>query len=96
MEKIREREMAKDWKERLDDEIETLKQARDELRVQVHLGAAEAREVWEKVERSWGHLEGKLKRLGEATQESADEVEEAAKLLVDEIKTGYKNVRDSL
>jgi hypothetical protein len=88
--------MAKDWKERLDSEIETLQQARDELRVQIHLGAAEVREVWEKAEKSWGHLEGRIKRLGEATQESAEEVEEAAKMLLEEIKDGYKHVRDSL
>jgi hypothetical protein len=88
--------MAKDWKERLDEEVENLQQARDELRVQIHLGAAEAREVWDKLERSWGHLEGKLKRAGEITQDSADDVEEAAKLLVEQIKAGYKKVRESL
>lgn len=88
--------MAKDWRERLDNEIETLQQARDELRVQAHLGKAEAREVWEKMEKNWEHLEARLKRLGKITQESAEEVEDAAKLLLDEIKTGYKRVRDFL
>ena len=88
--------MEKDWKERLDAEVETLQQARDELRVQIHLGAAEVREVWDKVEKSWGHLEGRLKRVGEATQESAEDVEKAAKTLLQEIKAGYKNVRGSL
>ena len=88
--------MEKDWKERLDDEVETLRQARDELRVQLHLGAADAKETWEGVERSWEHLEARLKRLAEATQESAEDVGEAAKILVGEIKAGYKHVRDFL
>jgi uncharacterized protein YjbJ (UPF0337 family) len=88
--------MAKDWRERLDAEIESLQQARDELRVQLHLAANEAREVWETVERNWGHLEGRLKQVGEVTQESKEEIEEAAKTLVEEIKAGYKRVRDFL
>ena len=80
--------MAKEWRDRLDAEIETLRQARDELRVQLHLAAAEAREVWVKVESKWGHLEGRMKQVGEATQESAEDIEEAAKTLLEEIRVG--------
>ena len=88
--------MASDWKTRLEGEVDRLRAARDELRVQLHLGAAEAREVWESAERSWEHLEARLKRVGHATQESVDDVEDAAKLLVDEIKAGYERVRSLL
>lgn len=86
--------MSNDWKTRLDDEISSLRQTRDELRVKIHLGALEAQGVWDKAEKSWGHLEAKLKVVGQATQDSAEEVEEAAKLLLEEIKAGYKRVRD--
>jgi uncharacterized protein YjbJ (UPF0337 family) len=88
--------MAIDWKERLHDEVDTLRQARDELRVQMHLGAADAKDVWAKVEKSWEHLEGRLKRIGDVTQEAADEVEDATRLLVDEIKEGYQKIRKAL
>ena len=77
-------------------EIESLRAARDELRVQVHLGAAEAREAWEKAEKNWNHLESRAKILGEATQESLEEVSEAVSILADEIRKGYKNVRKFL
>jgi hypothetical protein len=88
--------MSNDWKKRLDDEITTLQQTRDELRVQIHLGALEAQTAWDKAEKSWGHLEARIKVIGQATQESAEDVEEAAKSLVQEIKAGYKRVRDIL
>ena len=77
-------------------EIETLRAARDELRVQVHLGAVEAREAWEKAEAKWSHLEGRLKVLGEATHESLEDIGEAAKMLAEEIRRGYQHVRSLL
>ncbi len=88
--------MESELKKRLGVEIDTLRQARDELRVQIHLGAAEARQVWEGIEKNWGHLEARLKRVGHATQESATEIEEAAETLVKKIKDGYKHVRELL
>lgn len=81
-------------RKRLDEEVKTLQLTRDELRVQIHLGAAEARDRWTRLEKSWDHLEARLKRLGQATQESVEDVERAAKSLVEEIKLGYKHIRD--
>ena len=77
-------------------EIESLKAARDELRVQAHLGAAEVREAWENAEKNWHNLEGRLKVLGEATQESLDEVGAAAKILAEEVRRGFEHVRKLL
>lgn len=77
-------------------EIESLRAARDELRVQVHLGAVEAREAWEKAEKNWSHLEGRIKVLGEATQESLEEIGTAAGILADEIRRGYQHLRKLL
>ena len=77
-------------------ELDSLRAARDELRVQVHLGAVEAREAWAKAEKSWNHLEGRIKVLGEATQESLEDIGEAVKTLADEIRRGYQHVRKLL
>lgn len=92
--------MASELRDRIEgeiqSEIESLRTARDELRVQVHLGAAEVREAWEKAEKSWQHLEGRAKVLGEATQESLEEIGAAAKILAEEIRRGYEHVRKLL
>ena len=88
--------MDTNWKKHLDDDVKLLKRARDELRVQMHLGAAEAHDTWDKIEKKWEHLESRLKHVGNTSQESVGEIEEAAKVLIGEIKTGYQRIRDAL
>jgi hypothetical protein len=85
-----------DWKERIQEEVAVMRQARDELRVQLRLGAADARDAWARVEKTWEHLEARIKRLGDASPEAAQEVEEATRLLLEEIREGYRKIRDAL
>ena len=70
-----------------------LRTARNELRVQVHLGQAEARERWEQLEKKWQHLEGRAGVLAGASRESLDDIEEAGRLLVEEIRDGYRALK---
>jgi SMC interacting uncharacterized protein involved in chromosome segregation len=83
-------EERKDWIHR---ELESLRTTRDELQVQVHLAAAEARDRWEDLERSWSHLESHVKQISQAASDAADGVEQAASLLIDEIKASYQHIR---
>ena len=83
-------EERKDWIHR---EVESLRTTRDELQVQVHLASAEARDRWEDLERSWNHLESQVKQISQAASDAADGVEQAASLLIDEIKAGYQHIR---
>jgi uncharacterized protein YjbJ (UPF0337 family) len=85
-----------DWKQKIHEEVDMLRQARDELRVQTHLGAADAKDAWARVEQKWEHLESRVKRLGEATHDAADEIEQATRLLIEEIREGYRKMRDAL
>lgn len=85
-----------DLRERLSREAENLKRIRDELRVQLHLGREEARERFEQAEKRWEHLEAKLKALGHESQESMEEVGEAAQGLLHEIAESYRRIRRSL
>jgi len=85
-----------DWNDRLRSQVDELRGLRDDLKLQVHLGKLEARERFEKTEKDWGHLEAKLKQLADASRESADDVGEAARLLADEIREGYRHVRSLL
>ena len=54
---------------RVADEVKTLKQVRDELRVQMHLGKAEAKELWERMEQRWHDIEGKLDNAEKQAQD---------------------------
>jgi F0F1-type ATP synthase membrane subunit b/b' len=82
--------------EKLSEEFEGLKRIRDELRVKIHLGKAEAKELWERSEQKVGEVESKLKFISEQAEQPLNDVREAAKLLLGEISDGYKRIRDAL
>ncbi len=80
----------------LNEDIEALKRMRDELRVQVHLGAAEARDLWDQLEDKWRDLERRAVAVAREAEEPLHDVAQAAKDLVHEIRDGYRKVRDAL
>lgn len=80
----------------LSEEVDQLRRLRDELRVHAHLAQADVRDLFESMEKRWLRLEGRLGVLRDATRESAVEIREAAKLLVDEIREGYQRVKQLL
>ena len=82
--------------ERLHEELEALRTARDELRVRLHLGKAEIRNRWEALEKSWQHAEAKLKTLRKESKESSADIAEAIRLLAEEIREGYEHLRKQL
>lgn len=82
-----------DWFAR---ELEGLRQLRDEVRLQVHLGKADAREAWDEVEKRWHQLEARLRVVREGSREDLGEIREAAKLLAEQIRDGYRHVKSLL
>jgi len=76
--------------------ISSLKQQRDELALQIHLGKAEAREEWEKVQARLDQLMADAEPLKEAVEESAENVLESLKLVAGEIKNSFDRIRKSL
>jgi hypothetical protein len=85
-----------DWKDRLEQEVENLKTARDELRVQLHLAKQEATEAWEHAEKRWTEVEAKLKQVGRLSEEPLQEIGDAARKLLHEIREGYERVRKGI
>lgn len=96
-----------EWSERFEEEVDDLRRVRDELRVQASLGKAEAKERWEALEKQWDHFEARLKVVGREAGHSAEEIAQAAKKagetvgkeargILEEIKRGYKHLRDVL
>ncbi len=85
-----------DGKGFLTEEFDNLRGVRDELRVQVELGRAELRDRWEELERRWHQLEGRLKLARQGLREDGQDVREAARLLVSELREGYDHLRERL
>jgi chromosome segregation ATPase len=84
----REQAMAK-----LQDLVAAAQRERDELRVQLHLGKAEAKEEWEKLEARLEELRGRLDAARGPAGEVLEDVGEKAKALGDEIVAGVSRLR---
>jgi hypothetical protein len=83
-------------REKLREMLEKLEQERDELRVRLHLGKAEAREEWEKLEVRTAELRVRLDKAGDEAGEVMDDVGMAAKLLGEETREGFVRLRKML
>jgi CBS domain-containing protein len=94
--RVLEGESVSEFSERFEREMEGLRRTRDELRVQVHLGAAEAKELWERVEKKWHEAEARARFVAKTAEEPLQDVREAASQLLDEIREGYKKIRRAL
>ena len=88
--------MAESNKTFLSDEIDKLRELRDELRVQAELGRAELRDRWHELEKGWHQLEGRLKLAREGAREDSQNVREAARLLANELRDSYEHLRKRL
>ena len=72
----------------LHERVAPLAQARDDLRLQLHLGKMEATDAWHKAEGRWGHLKQRLERALDDLH-APDDFDDA----LDEIKTVYHHLR---
>lgn len=75
----------------LDKLMAELKQKRDELALQIHLGSKEAQQQWEELEDQWNEFAAKAR-----LQESAEDIGAAASGLGDELAKGYDRLKKAL
>lgn len=85
-----------DAQEKLVELMEQLKQRRDELSVQMKLGKAEAKDLWQETEDKWRHLRSQLDKIDNGSGDTAKDVGAAAMLVVEEIKRAYDHLRKLL
>lgn len=75
---------------------DTLREARDRLRVQVNLAGKEARDEWDELESKWERFRGKVKVIQDEVGEAGEDTRTAAALLGNEIKEGYERVKERM
>jgi CHASE3 domain sensor protein len=74
-------------------EVAELKTFRDELKVQAHLGAAEAKNTWLKLEAKWPELERRMQLLEDESSDAVQRMADATKDLMSEIRSGYNKLK---
>ncbi len=82
--------------EKISGELDELRRLRDELRVQIHLGTAETRDLWEQTEERFGRLESRFKEVKRDVKGPLEDVGEATRQLLDEIGNAYREIRKAL
>jgi hypothetical protein len=80
----------------LEQEIETLRRLRDELRVQLNLAGKEARERFQAAEKSWQELEARWAVVSQESRASLAQVGATSKQLLRDIRDAYRRVRELL
>ena len=85
-----------DWREQFRTTLDDLRRERDLLRVQLHLGKAEIKREWDKLEQKWGELRQEGERLSDATRDARGDLAKAAGRLASELKASYARLRERL
>jgi len=88
-----ESESSSSWRDRFEQEVAELRRARDELRVRIHLGKADARDLWDRLEQRFSELEGHARRAAQRSSGPLQELGDAARHLVEELRAGYRDLR---
>jgi len=83
-------------RQRLEQEADELRTIRDEIEVQMHLAKLDARDRFDGIEKQWEHADQKLKQLGAAGREAAEDIGAATKIVLDEIRSGYEKLKGML
>ena len=73
-----------------------LRMARDELRVQMHLAKADARDEWDRLEGKWDEFEEKWDKIEDAAEDAGKDIGRALTALGQELKAGYEKIRDAM
>ena len=76
--------------------FETLKRTRDELRLQIHLGADEARREWEVAETLWSRLQSEMHRFASVAEPSKEKIGDAVSTLAHEVGVAYGRIGAAL
>ncbi len=74
-------------------DIDKLRQTRDEVRVRLHLLGADARDEWERLEKKWSQIEAETKAVGQRSASSLRQIRDTAKTVAEELRNGYDYIR---
>jgi hypothetical protein len=79
-------------KQTIEKDLSELRTMRDELRLQIHLARAEARDVFERLESSWPELEADYAKLQRASGDAMREIGKGVSTLVSDMRRLYRSM----
>ena len=76
--------------------LEGLRREREQLSLKVHLAGMEVRDEWQELEEKWEAFTSKNRNLYREVEPALDDISASLSLLAEELKAGYKKIRDAL
>jgi uncharacterized coiled-coil DUF342 family protein len=80
----------------IEENLEILRQQRDELQLKMHLAGMEVQDEWGKLEEKWDELVNKSTQFKKELDPTLDDISVAYKLLEGELKQGYIKLKNVL
>lgn len=80
----------------LHNDVQALALTRDELALQAHLLRADMRDRWQELETEWQRVQEHVQRAEVAAGDARPQIEAAASLLAETLRSGYADVRRAL
>ena len=77
----------------LERELEMLQTLRDELKLKVHLAAADVRDEFHRLEKKWERLDEELHRTARHAKLPLQAVGAQSRELIEELQRSYSNIR---
>ena len=84
------------WKEDLHKLSDSLKQQRDELKLQLHLAKQDVRDEWDDMEEYWERFRHRVDKILHDTSDATDETYRTAHTIGEDLKSGYRRLRERL
>lgn len=81
---------------RLEELIESVKRQRDELALRIHLGQAEAKDEWARLQKKLAQLEEQAAPIKGVVGDTAKSVGASLELAAEDIKKGFDRIRKLL
>ncbi|SFR52276.1 hypothetical protein SAMN05216203_1113 [Marinobacter daqiaonensis] len=75
---------------------ETVKQYRDELRVQLHLAKQDVQDEWDDLDRYWDQFRHKLDEIRHSSDGVTQDTRDTAHKLGEDLREGYERIRKRL
>jgi len=85
-----------EFQDGIEKQMENLRRVRDELEVQLNLAGKEASDLWERLEKDWQHLEGRVKVVFEESETVAEDVGSTLSQAAEQLKEGYQRIKKLL
>jgi hypothetical protein len=77
-------------------DVKSVEQMRDELRLKAHLLRADLRDQWDRLEKQWEALERDLRPVREAVGTTAKELGTSSGEVLKTVRAGYARIRDAI